>query len=252
MPLRVLIIDDEALARERVKTLLREHPDVEIAGECADAEQALVAIDREAPDLIFLDVQMPETTGLELLREIGADRLPLVVFITAFDEHALEAFRLNAVQYLLKPIDREEFRTAMARVRQLARSPRQEAEALRALLQQAAPRPSFLQRVVVKSRGRTRLLKLESVDWFESHGNYVRVHAGRERFLLRQTMAALEEALDPHQFVRIHRTAIVHLDAIAEIVDGSHGEHTVSLRDGTSLTLSRLYRSRIEPLIGKL
>jgi two-component system LytT family response regulator len=252
MSLRAIIVDDEPLARERVKTLLREHPDVEVVAECANADEAVVAIHTSVPDLVFVDVQMPETSGLEMLRELDPTRLPLVVFITAHDEHAMEAFRANAVQYLLKPVDRGEFRAAMLRVRQLAESRNRGTDGVRALLGGTAPRTPFLKRVVVKSQERTVLLKMPVIDWFESSGNYVRVHTGNEQYLLRQTMATLESTLNPQEFVRIHRTAIVNLDAVKEIVAGSHGEHTVTLRNGASLTLSRTYRNRIEPLIGKL
>ncbi len=252
MTLRAIIVDDEPLARERVKTLLREHSDVEVLAECANADEAVVAIHTSVPDLVFVDVQMPETSGLEMLRELDPTRLPLVVFITAHDEHAMEAFRANAVQYLLKPVDRGEFREAMLRVRQLAASRGRGTDGVRALLGGTAPRTPFLKRVVVKSQERTVLLKMAVIDWFESCGNYVRIHAGNEQYLLRQTMATLESTLNPQEFVRIHRTAIVNLDAVKEIVAGSHGEHTVKLRNGASLTLSRTYRNRIEPLIGKL
>jgi two-component system, LytTR family, response regulator len=251
--LRAIIVDDEPLARERVKTLLREHPDVEIVEECANAAQAIVAIHTRVPDLAFIDVQMPETSGLQMLRELDPSRLPLVVFITAHDEHALEAFRANAVQYLLKPVDRGEFRAAMLRVRQLAASRTRHTESLRALLGTTpTPRTPFLKRVVVKSQERTVLLKMAAIDWFESCGNYVRVHSANEQYLLRQTMSTLESTLNPQEFVRIHRTAIVNLDAVKEIVAGSHGEHVVKLRNGATVTLSRTYRNRIEPLIGKL
>lgn len=252
MTLRAIIVDDEPLARERVKTLLREHPDVEIVAECGNAAEAIVSIHTQVPDLVFVDVQMPETSGLQMLRELDPTRLPLVVFITAHDEHALEAFRANAVQYLLKPVDRNQFRAAMLRVRQLAASRNGGSEGGRPLPVTSAPRTPFLKRVVVKSQERTVLLKMPAIDWFESCGNYVRVHAGTDRYLLRQTMATLEATLNPQEFVRIHRTAIVNLEAVMEIVAGSHGEHVVKLRNGASLTLSRTYKSRIEPLIGKL
>ena len=252
VPLRAIIVDDEPLARERVKTLLREHPDVEVVDECANAAQAIVAIHTRVPDLAFIDVQMPETSGLEMLRELDPTRLPLVVFITAHDQHALDAFRANAVQYLLKPVDRTEFRAAMQRVRQLAASRNRDMAGVRALLGATSGRIPYLKRVVVKSQERTVLLKMPVIDWFESCGNYVRVHTGNEQYLLRQTMATLESTLNPQEFVRIHRTAIVNLDAVKEIVAGSHGEHVVKLRNGASLTLSRTYRNRIEPLIGKL
>ncbi|MFL6244939.1 MAG: LytR/AlgR family response regulator transcription factor [Thermoanaerobaculia bacterium] len=252
MTLRAIIVDDEPLARERVKTLLREHADVEIVAECANAAEAIVAIHTRVPDVAFIDVQMPETTGLEMLRELDPTRLPLIVFITAYDEHALEAFRANAVQYLLKPVDRNEFRAAMLRVRQLAASRDRGVEGVRAPVAPAAARTPFLKRVVVKAQDRTVLLKMPAIDWFESCGNYVRVHSGNEHYLMRQTMATLEATLNPQEFVRIHRTAIVNLEAVTELVAGSHGEHIVKLRNGASLTLSRTYRSRIEPLIGKL
>jgi two-component system LytT family response regulator len=234
-----------------MRALLRDHDDVTIAGEAADGEEALRAIAALRPQVVFLDVQMPLLDGFEVVRRIDERERPLIVFVTAFEQYALDAFRASAVQYLLKPVDRDELRKAMSRVRQLAASPRPDASLDDLLAQLQKPR-AFLQRIVVKSKGRTLLFRIEQIDWFESAGNYVRLHVNRERYLLRETMSGLEEKLDPQQFVRIHRSAIVNLERIREMQPASHGEYVVVLHDETRLTLSRVFRDRIEPLLGRL
>jgi two-component system LytT family response regulator len=250
--IRALSVDDEPLARERLTTLLREHPDVVLEAELENGDDALEAIHELRPDLVFLDVQMPVMSGFDVARAIDPSRMPLIVFVTAFDQYALDAFRVSAVQYLLKPVDRDEFRNAMARVRQLMQSVPAGHQAIERLVEQLAGTRTCLRRIVVKSRGRTRLLKVEDVDWFESEGNYVRVHTRGESHLLRETMAALDQKLDPQQFVRIHRGTIVNIERVTEITLFSHGEYKVMLGNGTALTLSRNFRDRIEPLIGRL
>ena len=252
MSIRALIVDDEALARKRIRTLLREHPEIDIVAECSNGEEAIDAVEAHRPDLLFLDVQMPGLSGFDVLRTLG-ERAPLVIFVTAFDQYALEAFRVSAVQYLLKPVEREEFSSAVQRAERLLQEPKGESlNAISDLLKQIGKPPTFLQRIVVKSRGRTLFLKIDDVDWFESEGNYVRIHIKGEKHLLRETMGGIEEKLDPQLFVRIHRTAIVNLERIEELSPTSHGEYRVVLRGGARLTLSRVYRDRIEPLLGRL
>ncbi|HET7291322.1 MAG TPA: LytTR family DNA-binding domain-containing protein [Vicinamibacteria bacterium] len=253
MKIRVLIVDDEPIARERLRTLLAPGADVEIVGECSDGNEAVDTIRKERPDLVFLDVQVPELDGFGVVKALEGEKLPAIVFVTAYDQYALQAFEVHAVDYLLKPFDEERFRLALERARRTV-----EAEAgngvndrLLALLKDLKPEPQFLERVVVRSSGRLFFLRTDEIDWVESSGNYVCLHAGKESHLVRETMSALEARLDPAQFIRIHRTAIVRIDQIKELHPLFHGEYEVVLRDGTRLTLSRSYRDRLQGLLGK-
>lgn len=250
--IRTLIADDEPLARKRMRVLLRDYDDFPVIGDARGGEEALRFIADLRPDVVFLDVQMPDLDGFEVVRRLDGVPRPLIVFVTAFEQYALDAFRASAVQYLLKPVDRDELRNAVVRVRQLVGSPVPDAGPLGELLEQLQKPRTFMQRIVVKTRGRTLLFRVEQIDWFQSAGNYVRLHVGRERYLLRETMSGLEEKLDPAQFVRIHRSAIVNVERIREMQPTSHGEYQVMLADDTRLTLSRVYRERIEPLLGRL
>lgn len=253
MPITTLLVDDEPLARKRMRSLLRDFEDFDVAAEAGGGEEALELVATVKPRVVFLDVQMPGVDGFEVVRRMDPLQRPLIVFVTAFEQYALQAFQVSAVQYLLKPVDREELANAIARVRQLlAASGGESGAAISELLAQVQRPRSFLQRIVVKAKGRTLLFRIEQVDWFESAGNYVRLHVGRERHLLRETMNSLEEKLDPRQFLRIHRSAIVNLERVRELQPTSHGEYVVILDDDTRLTLSRVYRDRIEPLLGRL
>jgi two-component system LytT family response regulator len=253
MKIRTLVVDDEPLARERVRTLLGEEPDVDIVGECGDGVEAVAAIEREAPDLVFLDVQIPEIDGFGVIERVGLEKAPVVVFVTAYDQYALQAFEVHAVDYLLKPFDQERFQKAMARARQAVQLHRtgDVNERLVALLQDLKTPQGHLERLVVKSSGRLFFLRVEEIDWVESSGNYVCLHVGGESHLLRETMNGIEAKLDPARFIRIHRTAIVNIDRIKELQPLFHGEYDVVLRTGMTLTLSRGYRDRIQGLIGK-
>ena len=220
MRLRAVIVDDEPLARERVRELLGEESDVEVVAECADGVEAVAAIRREDPDLVFLDVQMPEMDGFEVLDALDAETLPAVVFVTAYDRYALKAFDVHAVDYLLKPFDRARFRSALDRARLDLRSD----DAGRRILALVADlrrerRPQ--QRIVVKAAGRVFFLRPDEVDWMEAAGNYVRPHVGKEAYLVRETMKGLEERLDPDTFIRVHRSRIVNLDACGSSSRGS-------------------------------
>jgi two-component system, LytTR family, response regulator len=243
VPITALIVDDEPLARKRVRRLLHEAPDLTVIGEAASGEEALRVIHERAPQVVFLDVQMPRMDGFEVVRRIPQESRPLIVFVTAYEQYALDAFRASAVQYLLKPVERESLGLALTRVRELlaARSN----PSLTAFLERVRQRTAFMQHVAVKSKEGVRLVPVDEIDWFESAGNYVRLHVGSERFLLRQTMQALEQKLDPTQFVRIHRTTIVNLQRIRDTRPASHGDHIVVLRDGTQLQMSRAYRERL-------
>jgi two-component system LytT family response regulator len=250
--LRTLIVDDEPLARERIRALLAAEDDVDMIGECRDGLDAVAVIRREKPDLVFLDVQIPELDGFGVVSRLGDGPMPVIVFVTAYDQYALQAFEVHAVDYLLKPFDAERFARALGRARkaiQVERGNGVDERLLRLLHDLKAP-PGYLERIVVKTSGRLFFLRSDEIDWIESSGNYVSLHAGGETHLLRETMSALEAKLDPARFIRIHRTAIVRIDQIKELHPLFHGEYEVALRDDTRLTLSRGYRDRLQGLLG--
>jgi two-component system, LytTR family, response regulator len=256
MKIKTLIVDDEAIARDRVRRFLGSEGDVEIVGEARDGREAVEAIRSLAPDLVFLDVQMPEMDGFATLDAVGPATIPAVVFVTAYDQYALRAFEVHALDYLLKPFTQERFRQSLARVRgQLNRGPQGVDARLLALLEDIKGRQSgrkYAERLVVKSAGRVYFVKAEDVDWIEACGNYVTLHAGGEAHLLRETLSHLEQRLDPDKFLRIHRSRLVNIDRIKELTPLFNGDYAVSLRDGTELTLSRTYRDRLQGLIEKL
>lgn len=250
MKIRTLIVDDMPLSRERTRRYLADAADVEIVGECGDGEQALEAIRTLAPDLLLLDVQMPGVTGLELLRRIPAEQRPAVVFVTAFDEFAVPAFAAHAVDFLLKPFDRERLAKVLERVRTHLAEKQAPPVADTAPLQEPASAPAYLSRIAVKSVGRTVFVNTESVDWLETAGNYVCLHAGKETHVVRETMNQLEAQLDPAKFVRIHRSTMVRIEVIREIQPLFNGDRVVLLQDGTKLTLSRSYRDKARAALG--
>jgi len=249
--LRAVIADDEPLARERIRSLLESEPDVEVVRECRDGLEAVAAIEEERPDLVFLDVQMPELDGFGVIERIGVENAPVVVFVTAFDEYALQAFEVNAVDYLMKPFDRERFRKALARARsQVQRDKGGDLNRkLLALIQELKVPHGYVERVVVKSSGRIFFLKTDEIDWIEAAGNYIRVFAGSESHLLRETMNSFEQKLDPNRFIRIHRSTIVRIDRIAELQPLFHGDYLVVLQGGKRLTLSRVYLERLSGIL---
>jgi two-component system, LytTR family, response regulator len=251
--IRTVIVDDEPLARERIRSLLEHEVDVEIVAECGSGAEAIDALRRLSPDLVFLDVQIPEPDGFGVLEAVGPESAPVVVFVTAYDQYALQAFEVHAVDYLLKPFDEERFQRALARARVAlaGRNGQSVNERLLSLLQDLKTVPGYLERLVVKSAGRLFFLRTAEIDWVESAGNYVCLHTGGETHLLRETMSGLESRLDPARFVRIHRTAIVNIDQVKELQPLFHGEYQVVLRDGTELTLSRSYRDRLQEMIGR-
>jgi two-component system LytT family response regulator len=250
--IRALVVDDEPLARERVRALLARETDVVVVGECANGREALEAIDRERPDLVFLDVQMPELDGFAVLENVEPASLPFVIFVTAYDEYAVKAFDVHALDYVLKPFDRERFRHALDRARrEIARAPDERAldRKLLALLQDLSDRRQRVDRLVVRSGGRVSFLRTEEVDWIEAAGNYVELHVGKDSHLLRETMNRLETRLDPRRFLRIHRRLIVHVDRIRQLEGVTHGEYVVVLKDGTRLSSSRGYREGLQRLL---
>ena len=252
MTLRVLIVDDEPLARRRIRRFLRSEPDVDVIGEAADGRAAVAALRERQTDLVFLDVQMPELDGFAVMREVGLGRLPAVVFVTAFDQYALQAFEIHAVDYLLKPFTRERLQAALERARTRRRAEANTTDSrLAALLNELVERPRFLQRLPVRSGPRIVLLETGQIDWIQAADNYVLLHAGGREYLMRETMARLERELDPDAFVRIHRSAMVRIDRVAELQPSVHGDFRVTLKNGTYLTLSRYYRDRVERMLRK-
>jgi two-component system LytT family response regulator len=250
--LRVLLVDDEPLVRQGIRDFLVDEPDVVVVGECGNGLEALETIARERVDLVFLDIQMPELDGVGVAAALTAQEGPAVVFVTAYSEHALRAFEVNAVDYVLKPFDRERFRAALGRARgRIAAGERTELSSrLSAVLAELERARGYAQRILVRSDGRIRLVAVGEVDWIEAADNYVRVHAGAERHLVRETMAAMEARLDPSRFARIHRSTIVNLARIRELQPTFNGEYVVLLHTGAKLTLSRGYRDALRSRLG--
>ncbi|HEU4694193.1 MAG TPA: LytTR family DNA-binding domain-containing protein [Vicinamibacterales bacterium] len=251
--IRTLVVDDEPLARERLTGLLGLESDIEVIGQCRDGEDAARAITEQNPELVFLDVQMPGLNGFEVIEAVGTDKMPLVIFVTAYDQHALKAFQVRALDYLLKPFDRERFQEALQR----ARTQIQRAETgdlgrrLLALVKDLRRDQPKTDRLVVKSGGRLFFLRTDEIDWIEAAGNYVRLHVGNTSHLLRETMNAIESRLDPEKFFRIHRSRIVNMERIQEMQPWLNGEYAVLLRTGTRLTLSRGYREKLQDRLGR-
>jgi two-component system LytT family response regulator len=252
--IRTLVVDDEPIARERVLSLLQHEADVEVIGECGDGPQAIALIREHAPDLVFLDVQMPGCDGFGVIDAIGADRMPAVIFVTAYDEYALRAFEVRALDYLLKPFGRDRFQETLqhARLSLDGRRAGDLGRRLLALVNDIKPEPPRFERLVVKSGGRVFFLRTDDIDWIEAAGNYVRLHLGDEAHLFRETMNRMEARLDARRFARIHRSRIVNTERIKELQPWFNGEHVVILRNGTRLTLSRGFKDRLQEQIGKL
>ncbi len=248
---RVLIVDDEPLARKRLRRMLGGESDMNVVGESADGASAVSAINELNPDLVFLDIQMPDMNGLEVIRAVGPHRLPALVFVTAYDAYALQAFEAEALDYLLKPFDSLRFKETLQRVRR--RTGTSDSDRLNERVRQLASRlsaePAYLQRLAVKLEDRMLLLNVPEVDWLEAAGNYVCVHVGKQSHIVRDSLSHFEASLDPGHFARIHRSTLVNLDRIRELRPYWHGDYKIILHSGQVLHLSRRYR---EALIEKL
>lgn len=254
MPLRILIVDDEPLARGKLRSLLAKETDLEVVGEAKDGRSALDAIAKLTPDLVFLDVQMPELDGFGVLAQLPPDARPAVVFVTAHDQFALKAFEVHALDYLLKPFDRERLQKSLARARQQLAAPsgptelQNQLSALLAGMKQpaAATAPD---RIAVKSSGRIFFVNTAEIDWVEAADNYVKLHAARAEHLMRETLSSIEQRLAGAGFVRISRSVIVHPRVVRELQPLFHGDQAVLLKDGTRLTLSRTHRDALDKLV---
>ena len=251
MMLRVVIVDDEPPARARLRRLLKAHDAFEIAAECSDGAAAVQAIESAQPDLVLLDVQMPELDGFEVLRALDMPRLPAVIFVTAFDSYALRAFEVHALDYVVKPVDAARFDRALSHARQRISEQRSAGEGLTNLIRQLARERTHLKRIPVRSEGRVKVIDLADVDWMSAADNYVTLHVGGQEYLLRDTLSALEQRLDAGDFVRVHRSTIVRVDRIAELLPDLHGDYRVRLKNGAEVALSRTYRTRLEERFGR-
>lgn len=251
---RVLLVDDESLARAMLREMLSDDQDVEIVGECVNGCEAVEAINTTVPDLVFLDVQMPEVGGFEVLEVLGKEQIPHVIFVTAYDQYAVRAFEVHALDYLLKPFDRERFDLSWQRAKAQIMQDRDGGvdQRILALLEEMKAGSKYLERLVIKAAGRIYFLETSEIDWIEAEGNYVSVHAGKKSHLLRETISSLEAQLDPKKFLRIHRSSIVRIDRIRELQPWFHGEFRVVLQNGMQLTLSRNYRDKLQEALGKL
>lgn len=264
-PIRVLVVDDEPAAREGLLHLLATDPEVTVVGECVNGREAVAALRGTDADVLFLDVQMPGLDGFGVLRAVGVDRVPVVVFVTAYDQYAIRAFEVHALDYLLKPFSDERFHEALARAKEHVRQGKLgllgrrlaalvaelDAPAAAEPAASAPPPGKYLDRLVIKSGGRVTLLRVSDIDWIDAEGDYVRVHVGRQWHLLRETMKNLESQLDPHRFVRIHRSTIVNLERVKELQPFFRGEYVLVLNEGTTLKLSRGYREHLERMLGR-
>lgn len=253
--IRTLIVDDEPLARRNLRVLLEKDPQIEILDECRNGREAVKAINTLSPDLIFLDIQMPEMDGFDVLERVGPEHIQAIIFVTAFDQYALKAFDVHALDYLLKPFDDERFTHALQRAKSQieARQMNKLTQRLLALLDERATERSdalqqknYLTRLMIKASGRVMLLKVEDIDFIEADGNYAKLHVGRKSHLLREKMHDLEGRLDPAKFVRIHRSIIVNLDRIKEMHPHFNGDYIVVLEDGRKLRLSRTRRENLD------
>ena len=248
--IRVLIVDDESLARRGVRRLLESETDFVVEAEASNGKDAAAKIEQYLPDLVFLDIQMPLLDGLSLVENIDSESLPEIVFVTAYDEHAVRAFEAGAIDYVLKPVDPDRFKKTLDRVRRRIRSGESLGDRLAEVLEKLlSPTQNHLTRISVNDNERIKFLKIDEVDWIRSQGNYIEVYSKGSKFLVRETMSGIERKLDPNEFLRIRRSTIVRVENIKELQTLFNGEFAVILKDGTELATSRRYRKNLEPLL---
>lgn len=249
--IRTAIADDEPLARERIASMLEARDNYQIVAQCKDGAEAVAAIRKERLDLVFLDVRMPELDGFQVLDALGGGPAPAIIFVTAFEDYALRAFEVSALDYLLKPFDRARFEKTLARVEeQFRRGKFGISEELRQFLGTlTAGGESFATRFPIKSAGDIYFVRVDEIDWIDAAGNYTALHVGGRKHLIRETMKSIESRLDPRKFVRVHRSAIINLDRLRKLQPYFHGEYVVTLQDGTTLTSSRGYSDRLRALL---
>ncbi|MEI7905973.1 MAG: LytTR family DNA-binding domain-containing protein [Bacteroidota bacterium] len=252
--IRAIIVDDEPLAREKVLLFARSENDIEIVDVCANGHDALSSCKKFKPDLLFLDIQMPEMNGFEMLNQLKIDPLPGIIFITAYDEFALRAFEFHAVDYLLKPFDRNRFTKAVNHARESIQSHTQSDETalqIQTMLNSINQESARPERLIVKTNGKIIFLRMNEIDWMEAAGNYVNVHVGNEAHLIRETMNNIQDQLDPQHFIRIHRGTIINIEKVKELQPYYNGEYKVVLQNNTQVILSRGYRENFKKILGK-
>lgn len=251
MNIRALVIDDEPLARRTIQRFLGKNAGMDVVGECGDGESAVKAIRERRPDLVFLDIQMPEMDGFQVMSTVGANEMPVTIFVTAHDRFALRAFDSNAIDYLLKPFGKERFERALARAKQRITGKLDHDEVRRIIsgLERLAAERKHPERLAIPKNGRILFVAMKDIDWIEAEGNYVRLHVGKREHEFRETLTELEEKLSPADFLRIHRSTIVNIHRIKEIQAWFHGHHRVLLQDGTELRMSR-YQHEIARKLG--
>ena len=251
--IRVVIADDELLARKFIRRMLKQDAEVEIVAECSNGADAVVAIRKETPDLVFLDVQMPEMDGFAVLDAVRLDHLPEIVFTTAYESYAIRAFELHALDYLLKPFDQVRFKAALKYAKERFQSQHEEDKRLQVgtLLESIRAQQEYLDRIIIRADGRITFLQTREIDWLEADDKYVHLHTGKGARMVRQTLSAMESQLDPKKFLRVHRSTMVNVDRIKELQPLFNGEHSIILEDGTRLTLSRKYKDKLFELLGR-
>jgi two-component system LytT family response regulator len=251
--IKVLIADDELLARKFIRRMLKQDPEVEIVAECNNGADAVTMIRKEKPDLVFLDVQMPEMNGFAVLDAVKLDHLPEIIFTTAYEAYAVRAFELHALDYLLKPFDQVRFKAALRYAKERFHSQQDEARHLQigSLLESMRAQQQYLDRIIIRADGRITFLHTREIDWIEADDKYLHLHTEKGARLVRQTLTAMESQLDPKKFVRVHRSTMVNVDRIKELQPLFNGEHSLILENGTRLTLSRKYKDKLFELLGK-
>jgi two-component system LytT family response regulator len=251
--IRALIADDELLARKFIRRILKQDHEIQIVGECSNGKETVATIRKQRPDVVFLDIQMPEMDGFKVLETLGLEHLPEIVFTTAYESYAIRAFELHALDYLLKPFDQVRFKAALKHVKERVRSQHLENGRLQigTLLESIKAQPAHLDRVVIKADGRITFLNTREIDWIEADDKYVHLHTREGSSMVRQTLSTMETQLDPKKFIRIHRSAIVNVERIKELQPLFSGEHSIHLENGTKLTLSRNYKDKLFELLGK-
>lgn len=249
----MVVADDELLARKFIRRMLKQDAEVEIVAECSNGADAVATIRKEKPDLVFLDVQMPEMDGFAVLDAVRLDHLPEIVFTTAYESYAIRAFELHALDYLLKPFDQVRFKAALKYAKERFHSQHEEDKRLQVgtLLESIRAQKEYLDRIIIRADGRITFLHTREIDWIEADDKYVHLHTGKGARMVRQTLAAIESQLDPRKFLRVHRSAMVNVDRIKELQPLFNGEHSLILDDGTRLTLSRKYKDKLFELLGK-
>ena len=250
MLIKALIVDDEKLARDRIREMLKEHPEIEVIGEAKNGREAIDSIVNQNPDLVFLDVQMPDLSGFDVLQNLDVERLPLIIFVTAYDQHAIRAFDVHAVDYLTKPFDRKRFAEAVDQAKVFMKAAKQPDTArILSMLQELKTGARYRERFAIKNGETVFFVRAEDVDAIEAEGNYVRLNLGSASHLLRDTLNNIESQINPRMFVRIHRRTIVNINRVKELQTWARGEYRVVLFTGAHYTLSRGYRQQFESFI---